>query len=55
MSLRSSLATKRKQVQRYMKSKGYEVAFINNGIRGEASGSVGPIVITKSNIIKIRQ
>jgi len=55
MSLRSSLDTKREQVQRYMRSKGYQVAFINNGIRGEASGSVGPIVITKNNVIKIRR
>jgi len=38
-----------------MRSKGYQVAFINNGIRGEASGSVGPIVITKNNVIKIRR
>ena len=52
---KSSLDTKREQVLRYMKNKGYEVAFIKYGIRGVASGSVGPIVITKNNVIKIRQ
>lgn len=55
MTQKISLDTKRKQVQKYMKSKGYEVVIIEKGILNVASGTTGAITVQKNNVVRLKR